>query len=239
MAGVCGRSSSAVPTSRPATWTRCSCPAGTPSPRSARPAPRQPRRSVQPRAARAGISTKSPSSRPTSRATVTPRWPDFARAEGAGPPAARAAYDYQRAARDAICFAALFDRFVQNLRRFAGYDVQYFAAIEPQRRLAPHVHVAIRGTISRTELRQVLAATYHQVWWPPATEIKYGDGELPVWHEGSGNYLDAATGEVLPTWDQALDAIGDQDDPWHMARFGERVDAQGGLAGAPDATRRT
>ena len=83
-----------------------------------------------------------------------------------GTPADPAAYDYQRAARDALHFAALFDRFIQNLRRFLGYDVQYFAAVEPQRRLAPHIHIAIRGTLSRAELRQVLAATYHQVWWP-------------------------------------------------------------------------
>ena len=70
------------------------------------------------------------------------------------------------AARDALHFAALFDRFIQNLRRFVGYDLQYFAAVEPQRRLAPHVHIAIRGTVSRAELREVIAATYHQVWWP-------------------------------------------------------------------------
>src|ERR1700733_10145339 len=76
-----------------------------------------------------------------------------------GTPANPDTYDYQRAARDALHFAALFDRFIQNLRRFLGHDVQYFAAVEPQRRLAPHIHVAIRGTISRTELRQVLAAT--------------------------------------------------------------------------------
>ena len=63
-------------------------------------------------------------------------------------------------------FAALFDRLIQNLRRYLGYDVQYFAAIEPQRRLAPHVHIAFRGAISRADLRQVIAATYHQVWWP-------------------------------------------------------------------------
>ena len=81
-----------------------------------------------------------------------------------GAPADPDTYDYQRAARDALHFAALFDRFIQNLRRFTGYDLQYFAAIEPQRRLAPHVHLAIRGTISRHELREVLAATYHQVW---------------------------------------------------------------------------
>ena len=50
--------------------------------------------------------------------------------------------------------------------------MQYFAAVEPQRRLAPHVHIAIRGTIARSELRRVLAATYHQVWWPDAP-VKY------------------------------------------------------------------
>ena len=58
-----------------------------------------------------------------------------------GTPADPATYDYQRAARDALHFAALFDRLIQNLRRFLGYDLQYFAAIEPQRRLAPHVHL--------------------------------------------------------------------------------------------------
>jgi hypothetical protein len=173
--------------------------------------------------------------RPSMFLTLT--CPSYGRVQADGTPADPGAYDYIQAARDAIHFAALFDRFVQNLRRFAGYDVQYFAAVEPQRRLAPHVHVAIRGTISRTELRQVLAATYHQVWWPPATQAKYGDGVLPVWHEGSGNYLDPATGEVLPTWDQALDAISDHDEPFHVARFGAKFDAQGVLAGSRDANR--
>ena len=50
-------------------------------------------------------------------------------------------------------------------------------------------------------------------------------------------YLDPDTGEVLPTWDQALDAIGDQDEPLHVARFGARFDAQGVLAGSSDASR--
>ena len=53
----------------------------------------------------------------------------------------------------------------------------------------------------------------------------------------TGTYLDPATGEVLPTWDDALDAIGDQDEPLHVARFGERFDAQGVLAGSKDAAR--
>ena len=115
--------------------------------------------------------------------------------------------------------------------------MQYFAAIEPQRRLAPHVHIAMRGTVARAELRRVLAATYHQVWWPDATEVKFDGDQLPVWDEDTGNYLDPATGEVLPTWDQALDAIGPDDEPWHVARFGARFDAQGVLAGSKDAAR--
>ena len=58
-----------------------------------------------------------------------------------------------------------------------------------------------------------------------------------MWDEAIGGYLDPATGEVLPTWDQALDAIGPDDEPWHVARFGDRFDAQGVLAGSKDAAR--
>jgi len=163
--------------------------------------------------------------------------PSYGRVLEDGTPADPACYDYQRAARDALHFAALFDRFIQNLRRFLGYDVQYFAAVEPQRRLAPHIHITMRGTFSRTELRQVLAATYHQVWWPPTEMVKHDEANPPVWHEASGNYLDRATGELLPTWDQALDVIGGHDDPLHVARFGAKFDAQGVLAGSRDANR--
>jgi hypothetical protein len=146
-------------------------------------------------------------------------------------------YDYQRAARDALHFAALFDRFMQNLRRFLGYDVQYFGAVEPQRRLAPHAHIAMRGTVSRVDLRKVITATYHQVWWPSTDTVRYDGEYLPVWHEASGNYLDPGTGEVLPTWDQALDAIGPHDQPLHVARFGAEFHADGVLAGSKDAKR--
>src|SRR5271166_2700121 len=143
---------------------------------------------------------------------VTLTCPSYGRVGEDGAPVDLAAYDYDGAARDALAFAALFDRFIQNLRRYLGYDVQYFAAVEPQRRLAPHIHIAMRGTISRAEIRRVLAATYHQVWWPSTTTVKYDGDELPVWDEATGTYLDPATGEVLPTWDQALDVIGDQDE---------------------------
>ena len=166
---------------------------------------------------------------------VTLTCPSYGRVQSDGATADPDSYDYGRAARDALHFAALFDRFIQNLRRFLGYDVQYFAAIEPQRRLAPHIHIAMRGTVSRSELRQVLAATYHQVWWPDTSAVRYEDDELPVWHEASGNYLDPATGEILPTWDDALDAI--EAEPQHVARFGPRFDAQAVLAGSKDAAR--
>ncbi len=168
---------------------------------------------------------------------ITLTCPSYGRMREDGSPADLAAYDYQRAARDALHFAALFDRFIQNLRRFLGYDVQYFAAVEPQRRLAPHIHLAMRGTVSRAELRRVLAATYHQVWWPDTCVVRFGGNELPVWDDQASTYFDPSTGEVLPTWDDALDAIGDQDEPLHVARFGERFDAQGVLAGSKDAAR--
>ena len=154
-----------------------------------------------------------------------------------GTPADPGTYDYQRAARDALHFAALFDRFIQNLRRVLGYDLQYFAAVEPQRRLAPHVHLAMRGTVSRNELRQAIAATYHQAWWPATSEVRFDGDRLPEWHEASGNYLDPGTVEVLPTWDQALDSIGPDDVPRHVARFGPKFDAQGVLAGSKDSGR--
>ena len=93
----------------------------------------------------------------------------------------------------------------------------------------------MRGTIARAEIRRVLAATYHQVWWPDTSAVKYDGDQLPVWDEHTGKYLDPATGEVLPTWDQALDELGDQ--PHHVARFGTRFDAQGVLAGSKDAAR--
>ena len=72
---------------------------------------------------------------------------------------------------------------------------------------------------------------------PPPQTVKYDGGHLPVWDEHTGTYLDPDTGEVLPTWDQALDAIGDEDEPLHVARFGTRFDAQGVLAGSKDASR--
>ncbi|MEV0624724.1 replication initiator [Nonomuraea wenchangensis] len=166
---------------------------------------------------------------------VTLTLPSYGRVRD-GVPVDPATYDYARAARDALHFSKLVDRFVQNLRRVAGYDVQYFATVEPQKRLAPHLHMAIRGTLPRAEIKQIAAATYHQVWWPSVDTVKYEGDHLPVWEEGAG-YLDPDTGEVLPTWVEALDELDADEDaePLHVIRFGDQVDVKGVLAGTSDA----
>ncbi len=38
--------------------------------------------------------------------------------------------------------------------------------------------MAIRGTIARLELREVIAATYHQVWWPSTNVVRFGGDQL-------------------------------------------------------------
>ncbi|MGN6173179.1 MAG: replication initiator [Streptosporangiaceae bacterium] len=52
-----------------------------------------------------------------------------------------------------------------------------------------------------------------------------------------GRRLDPGTGEFLPSWDEALDAIGPDDEPRHVARFGAKLDAQGVLAASKSASR--
>jgi hypothetical protein len=172
--------------------------------------------------------------RPSMFLTLT--LPSYGRVTTTGAPVNPDTYDYAAAARDALHFAKLIDRLVQNLRRVAGFEVQYFATVEPQKRLAPHLHMAIRGTLPRAEIRQIVAATYHQVWWPPTSRIVFDGGRLPVWDDDNG-YLDPDTGEILPTWEQALDAL-DQDpdaEPLHVSRFGPQLDVQSVLAGTSDA----
>jgi hypothetical protein len=174
--------------------------------------------------------------RPSMFLTLT--LPSYGRVTPEGVPVDPERYDYRRAALDALHFPKLVDRFWQNLRRCAGYEVQYFATIEAQRRLAPHVHAAMRGTVPRRIVRQVRAATYHQVWWPAHDTAVYTTS-LPRWSADIGGYLDPATGAVLPTWDEALDAL-DADpeaEPSHVLRFGDQDDLQGLLAGTPGADR--
>ncbi len=117
-----------------------------------------------------------------------------------GTPADPGAYDYERAARDAVHFAALFDRFIQNLRRFLGEDLQYFAAIEPQKHLAPHVHLAIQGTMSRAELRQVIAATFSPGVMASGDEVMFDADQLPAWQARNGTRTWRRPGRRTGAW---------------------------------------
>jgi hypothetical protein len=143
-------------------------------------------------------------------------------------------YDYRRAARDAIHFPALVDRFWQNTRRCVGWNVQYFGTVEPQKRGALHFHAAIRGTIARAELRAITAATYHQVWWPAHDQLRYTPERLPVWNIRAKAFTDPGTGTPLPTWEQACEELTE---PAHVVRFGTQVHVKGILGGSEEAGR--
>jgi hypothetical protein len=143
-------------------------------------------------------------------------------------------YDYRRAARDAIHFPALLDRFWQNTRRCVGWDVQYFGTVEPQKRGAPHFHTAIRGAIPRAELRQITAATYHQVWWPPHDQLIYDGERLPVWDPRAKAFTNPDTKTPLPTWEQACEGLTE---PAHVVHFGTQVHVKGILGGTEEAGR--
>jgi replication initiator protein RepSA len=156
-----------------------------------------------------------------------------------GTPINPARYDYRRAAWDAVHFPRLLDRYWQNLRRAVGWNVQYAGCVEPQRRLAPHAHFAIRGTVPRAMLERVAAATYHQVWWPSAETPRYLVDRPPVWDETAAAWVDPDTHTPLPTWDEALDEIDDDADaePAHVARFGLQVKAKGVTPDSHDVQR--
>ncbi|WP_334139133.1 replication initiator [Corynebacterium variabile] len=155
---------------------------------------------------------------------------------GQGVPRDPSTYDYRRAALDALHFSKLMDRFFQNVRRCCGFNAQYFAAVESQLRLALHAHIAIRGAIPRAILRQVIGATYHQVWWPPHETPVYVDRH-PIWTDDG--YCDPGTGEFLPTWEEAMAALDEEDaEPAHVMRFGSVFDIQG-IDGDTDDARRS
>ncbi|MGW4331179.1 replication initiator, partial [Nocardia sp. NPDC004573] len=161
---------------------------------------------------------------------------------GDGSPRDPDSYDYTRAARDIVHFAALVDRWIQNLRRAVGWDVQYFATVEPQRRGAPHLHLAIRGSIPHAVFRAVTEGTYHQVWWPhfDAENEVYSGDTMPVWDHAAGTFTDPGTGQPLTGWDDALDVLDSIDDlePAHVVRFGAQVDSKGILGGTEEADQK-
>jgi len=117
-------------------------------------------------------------------------------------------------------------------------------SIEPQRRLAPHAHFAIRGTMPHQMLRQVVAATYHQVWWPSTDTVAYpSDRDQPVWDDQAKTYRDPTAATPLPTWAEAMAALDDQLDadpdrePEYVVRFGVQVKPIGVLAGTEEAEK--
>jgi hypothetical protein len=127
---------------------------------------------------------------------------------------------------------------MQNLRRCAGFVVQYFGAIEPQRRLAPHIHLAIRGAIPRQVIRAVTQATYLQLWWPPFDQPVYIDA-VPWWDPERRCYRDPDSGTALPTWEEALDQLDRDPDarPEAVLRLGTQLDIKGNIAPSADADR--
>ncbi len=158
----------------------------------------------------------------------------YGRVREDGTPVDMASYDYRRAARDAVHFSSLVDRWWQNLRRVVGWDVQYFATVEPQKRTAPHLHAALRGAIPHEVLRQVTEATYHQVWWPPHDEPIYGGDRLPVWDARAKGFVDPEKHEPLTPWEEAVEEV---EEPAHVVTFGRQVHSKGILGGTEEAGR--
>ncbi|MBF6215184.1 replication initiator protein [Nocardia puris] len=143
-----------------------------------------------------------------------------------GSPVNPGTYDYVQAARDIVHFSRLFDRWIQNMRRAVGYNLQYYATVEPQKRGAPHLHILIRTDIPRELIHKVTDATYHQVWWPHFDHPVYSGEVRPVWDSKALTFCDPHTRRPLQSWDEALDVMDSVDDlePAHVLRFGAQVD---------------
>ena len=75
------------------------------------------------------------------------------------------------------------------------------------------------------------------MWWPSTDEVIFPD--LPLWNDAAEDYVDPDTGGVLPTWDEALDALASDEDaePTHVVEFGTQLRAEGVLGGSPVADR--
>jgi hypothetical protein len=114
----------------------------------------------------------------------------YGRVRDDGTPADPAAYDYTRAARDAIHFAALLDRFIQNLRRVLGYERS--TSVAWAARLAPHIH--LRGAAAAAAPGPAASTTRSG---GPHQEVRFAGDEPPG---GMRTRLRRpANGEVLQT----------------------------------------
>ncbi|WP_254190032.1 helitron helicase-like domain-containing protein [Nocardia noduli] len=157
-----------------------------------------------------------------------------------GSPVDPDSYDYRRAARDTMHMKELFDHWMKVLRRAVGWNVQYWAAVEPQKRGAPHIHLAIRGSIPTKLLYAVTAATYRSIWWPHYDREVYTADHMPVWNHAAATFVDPDNGRPLTSWDDALDVINSVDDiePAHTVRFGGQSKPVQILAGTPEMDRK-
>ncbi|MDQ4032555.1 MAG: hypothetical protein M3332_09920 [Actinomycetota bacterium] len=142
-------------------------------------------------------------------------------------------YGYQRAARDAIHFPALVDRFWQNTRRCVGWDVQYFGTVEPQN--------AGPRTSTPPSAAPFPALSCGRSPPPPTTksgghhdQLVYSGDRLPVWDSRAKAFTDPDTGTALPTWEQACEELTE---PAHVVRFGAQVHVKGILGGTKEAGR--
>jgi hypothetical protein len=120
--------------------------------------------------------------------------------------------------------------------RFAYVTDEHIRGLSAGWRPNLTAHAAVRGSIPRAVLRQVIRATYEQVWWPSFDRAVYVH-RVPVW-SGDG-YCDPDTGAMLPTWAEALDQLeADPDaEPAHVMRFGRQYDMAGIIAPSEDADR--
>ena len=88
----------------------------------------------------------------------------------------------------------------------------------------------------RKLLKQVAAATYHQVWWPSFTEPLYTLDRAPRWDDDRDAYVDPRTGVPLRTWTEAVEEL---DEASYVARLGtiDSREIKGVEGGTRDAER--
>ena len=144
-------------------------------------------------------------------------------------------YDYRRAARDAIHFPALVDRFWQNTRRCVGWEVQYFGTVEPQKRGAPHFHAAIRGAIPRAELRAITPRPTTKCGGRPMTSscVHRTSG----CRSGTPGPRPSPTPTPVGPCPPSTRPVSDLTEPAHVVRFGAQVHVKGILGGTEEAGR--
>ncbi len=174
-----------------------------------------------------------------------------------GTPVDPATYDYVRAARDALHFGKALDRLIQNLRRVAGYDLQYFAVVEPQKPRSHRTRTSRSAAPSpaRSSSRSSPPPTPTSGGPPPArpstTRCTGRSGTPPrrrhTGHPGRRVRRPRHPPARCRPGREALDELdhehataaetGEPVEPTHCVRFGRQVDVKGVLAGTPAAEK--